>query len=91
MDSDKVDVMCLRPMYVTSQMTHQIKGPHVITPEECARGALNLVGKERATNGHWKHRLQAFLILSLPPQVSYMSEARRTKRLLAEQDAKKSQ
>ena len=63
--------MSLRPMYVTSQMTHQIKGVHVITPEECARGAFNLLGKEKATNGHWKHRLQNIFIQSIPRFLVY--------------------
>lgn len=80
--------MSLRPMYVTSQMTNQIKGIHVITPEECARGAMNMLGKTRATNGHWKHRLQSFLVECIPNEVSYMAEARRTARLLAEKKKK---
>ena len=84
---DKIDVMSLRPMYVTSQMTDGIKGVHVISPEECARGALNMMGKQTATNGHWKHRLQSFLVSCIPAGVTYAAEARRTRRLLEKKRA----
>lgn len=76
--------MSLRPQYVTTQLTDYIKGFYVLKPEQCARGALDMIGRQRMTNGHWNHRLQGFLFSSIPPEMMYWFESRRTKRLMSE-------
>ncbi len=60
--SEKIDVMCLKPLYVSTNMTSRREGPEVINIEECAQGALRHLGHEWVTYGHWKHQLQGWIL-----------------------------
>ena len=60
--AEKIDVMCLKPLYVSTNMTSKREGPEVINIEECAQGALRHLGYEWVTYGHWKHQLQGWIL-----------------------------
>lgn len=61
----KIDVLCLRPLYVSTNLTFKRKGREVINIEECAEGCLRHLGHETVTYGHWKHQLQGWIFGSL--------------------------
>ena len=52
----RVDVLCLMPGFVNTPLVSNIKNKWLeIQPSECARSALNCLGKVNMTFGHWKH------------------------------------
>ncbi len=57
-----IDVMCLKPLFVSTNMTAQRQGSEVINIEECAKGALRHLGFEKVTYGHWKHQIQGWIL-----------------------------
>ena len=57
-ESDKIDVMCLTPSVVESNMSKMKKGAYAIGADECAIGTLNQLGDYHVTEGPWKHALQ---------------------------------
>ena len=64
---DKIDILCLRPCHVSSPMTKNLKvGGFTLSPDECAEGALKMLGYESWTHGHWKHSLLSYVIYMIP-------------------------
>jgi 17beta-estradiol 17-dehydrogenase / very-long-chain 3-oxoacyl-CoA reductase len=51
-----IDVLCVKPGYVESQLTGMKKNAIVCSPLECAEFALKRMGQEEAVP-HWKHSL----------------------------------
>ena len=61
--SGKVDVLSLRPFYVSTPATFERKlGPETISPEQCAEGCLRALGRSSWTWGHYKHSIQGFVV-----------------------------
>ncbi|GAB5353539.1 hypothetical protein AAMO2058_000044300 [Amorphochlora amoebiformis] len=64
-----VDILALSPAYVQSALSgaSRLGGfPPVVSPRSCAKGALDCLGYERETTGHWKHDLQLVLMSWTP-------------------------
>lgn len=53
--TDKVDVLSFKPLGVSSNMYKNAPSFKVLTPIEAANGALNSLGYEIETTGHWRH------------------------------------
>jgi len=55
---NRIDILSLRPGYVTSQMTYRKEvGLDTISPEDCAEGCLRDLGRKSYTFGHYKHEV----------------------------------
>ena len=68
-NNDKIDIMSLAPFGVTTAMMKMKKGPFMITPRECVLSSLSdLLGKERASFGHMKHKLSSTAFHNLSEQ-----------------------
>lgn len=52
---DKIDVLCVTPLYVSTNMTKMPVGGIVVSPEDCVKGALLSLGREVTTFGSKKH------------------------------------
>jgi len=68
-ESRKIDVMALTPAYVQSKLSgaSTLGGfPPVVSARSCARGALDGLGYERETGGHWIHDCQLAFLHMLP-------------------------
>lgn len=76
---DKLDVLSVRPLYVTTTMTFNYKGIIAINANQCARGSLNKLGVDDYTYGHWYHRLQALLANAIPVWIIHKLVARKTR------------
>lgn len=62
-----IDFLCVQPLFVGTPLTRmRPDGYKVISAEQCANGILNDLGYEKLTNGHWVHKIQAFLFRILP-------------------------
>ena len=61
------DILSLKPFDVSTKMIYY-REPDLltITMEECVRGALNDLGYQDHTYGHWKHKLQGTLFEGVP-------------------------
>ena len=55
--SKNVDVMCLRPSLVESNMSKLKKGVAAIGALDCAKGTLDKLGWDVTTEGPWLHVL----------------------------------
>ncbi|EGG13265.1 steroid dehydrogenase [Cavenderia fasciculata] len=86
-------VQCVAPGIVVSNMS-KVRKPSLFVPlpEAYARSAISTIGYERTTSGYWAHKIQTYLITSLPSIVSdkvmYDMHASQRKRALSK---KKSQ
>jgi len=60
-----IDFLCVSPLYVQSSLIKE-KGWAVISPQQCASGALNDLGYVTTTYGHWFHKIQAFVVTKIP-------------------------
>lgn len=66
-----IDVLCLMPFYVDTQMAKKLKGSKV-TPEACVEGCLRDLGNTDVSFGATKHRWQGWissLFASLPKPI----------------------
>ncbi|TPP56613.1 Estradiol 17-beta-dehydrogenase 12-B [Fasciola gigantica] len=61
-----VIVQTVCPMFVATAMVGNRRGFFVIDPREYARSALDMLGVENVTDGHWRHAIQAFVFSFLP-------------------------
>lgn len=53
-----IDVLSLKPGFVDTPLVTSVKDKELcISPEECAAGALKLLGRYEETSGHIKHEL----------------------------------
>lgn len=57
---EKVDVLCVNPGFVESNMTKMKKGPVCCTAVECAESSLRKIGEIEAIP-HWKHMMMYLL------------------------------
>lgn len=65
-NSDRVDVLSVRPFGVTTKMMKMKKGPFMITPRQCATSTLaDLLGGEKLSFGHFKHWLSSIAFQKL--------------------------
>ena len=62
---DKVDMMCLRPGGVQSNITRIKTGGGIILPRQCAKNTLEKLGYDQVTYGNWQHALGAHTYLYL--------------------------
>ena len=60
--ADKVDLLSLTPSFVTTKMTGMRQGRMCITPQQCVSGALDNLGQERITYGHFRHELHGAML-----------------------------
>lgn len=66
----QLDIMSVRPSEVSTAMTsNKPTDILTITAEQCVEGALNDLGWDRTTNGHWSHKAQSVLMGCLPERV----------------------
>eukprot|EP01017_Pseudomicrothorax_dubius_P030741 TRINITY_DN3859_c0_g2_i2.p1 TRINITY_DN3859_c0_g2~~TRINITY_DN3859_c0_g2_i2.p1 ORF type:complete len:137 (-),score=37.68 TRINITY_DN3859_c0_g2_i2:135-545(-) len=65
MYQEKVDVLTLRPFYVTTPMSAMKTGFDTITADDCVRAALGKAGYDVATYGHINHSVQGYFIEKL--------------------------
>ncbi|KRX06471.1 hypothetical protein PPERSA_05084 [Pseudocohnilembus persalinus] len=63
---ENIDVLSLKPFFVTTKMTGFQKKMGAISPKACAQGALNHLGELTTTNGDKAHKLQGFFTRSMP-------------------------
>ena len=62
-NSDKIDVLSVRPFGVSTQMAGFIKGVGAITPRQCVKGVLtDLLGRKRTTFGHYIHKASRVML-----------------------------
>lgn len=67
-----IDVLSYKPGYVDTPMVSRINSKIlVITPEECANAALNLLGRCESTHGNYKHYITAYILLYFKRLVNY--------------------
>lgn len=60
---EKIDVLCVEPNWVESNLSKLSKKRFdVVTAAECAKAALDRLGYDYITMGHWKHRLYGWII-----------------------------
>ncbi len=63
----KIDILSVRPMFVSTALTYRKKVElDTVSPNMCARGALDDLGYTRETCGHWIHNLLAPTLLLIP-------------------------
>ncbi|KAM3139450.1 hypothetical protein pb186bvf_008475 [Paramecium bursaria] len=62
-----VEILSLRPLYITTPMTGNIRGNGALLPTICAQGALQRLGLDYASHGQYYHRLQGFITTYLLP------------------------
>lgn len=72
-------MLSVRPLYVTSNMTKQLKGFLTVSANECARGSLEKLGIDDYTHGHWWHRIQGVLAGLLPRRFVWGLVKKKTK------------
>lgn len=80
--SKKIDMMSVRPLFFSSSLTNlkPTKSGTVLSAAQCASGALDKLGYETRTAGHWMHNLQASLIHALTailPESIYSAAVKR--------------
>ncbi len=64
---DKIDVVSVIPDVLhTNLMFNQDYTGDAIRPEQCAVAVLNSLGYEKQTEGHWKHKIIASAMDSIP-------------------------
>ncbi|VDP94856.1 unnamed protein product [Echinostoma caproni] len=68
-----VIVQTVCPMYVATSMVGRRRGFFVLDPREYVRSALNQLGVETLTYGHWIHALQIFYFSFLPQSLIILS------------------
>eukprot|EP00466_Bigelowiella_natans_P018047 jgi/Bigna1/76993/fgenesh1_pg.45_\ len=64
-----VDVLAVTPAYVKTKLSgaSRLGGfPPVVSARDCARGALDSLGYETVTQGHWLHDIQKALVSIVP-------------------------
>lgn len=65
--NEKIDFMSLKPGYVSTNMSQKwADGLYVISANQCAVGALNNLGYEHETYGHWSHKIQGYVLSWVP-------------------------
>ncbi|KAL4453181.1 hypothetical protein ABPG74_015412 [Tetrahymena malaccensis] len=63
----EIDIMCLNPSEVSTPMIgNRPPDAMTITSNSCAKWALKDLGYESVTAGHWNHKIQTELYLSIP-------------------------
>lgn len=67
--ADKIDVLCVQPMFVETKMSQQANRFDVISAEDCARSSLDKLGLDSETEGHWRHRFIAWLAGGIPKSI----------------------
>jgi len=64
-----VDVLAVTPAYVQTELSGATRlggFPPVVSARDCARGALDSLGYETVTQGHWLHDIQKALVSVVP-------------------------
>lgn len=61
-NSNKIDVISVRPFGVATRMMQMKKGNFIVNPRECVSGVLaDMAGGESTTWSHWSHKLASSL------------------------------
>lgn len=67
-----IDFLCVKPLFADTPLSKmKANGIITITSEQSVTGALNDLGFEKETYGHWIHKIQAFLIGFIPKWLIY--------------------
>jgi 17beta-estradiol 17-dehydrogenase / very-long-chain 3-oxoacyl-CoA reductase len=67
LNTKNIDFLCLKPAYTDTIMVRNLKERYcLITPKECVNSALNELGYELVTSGHWKHKIFTYVNNCLP-------------------------
>jgi len=67
-ENPNMDILCLRPCFVDTPLAAWMpKNFWFISPNECARGAMNKLGLRKFTHGHWKHSVYVTATLAIIP------------------------
>lgn len=67
MEEPNIDVMCLNPNEVQTNMTFQKElDLMTITPYDCVEWALSDLGRDAVTDGHWNHKIQSAIYQWVP-------------------------
>jgi len=67
----QIDVFCLKPMYVESNLSRQKKGFMIPDAYECAWDSLKELRWSRESYGYYSHRINRHIFLNLVPDFVY--------------------
>ena len=84
----KIDVMPIKPNYVSTKMSRLRPGGHVVTPKECVEGCLRDAGWEEETSGSWKHAALEWLIRKVIPKKILLDQSQATLKRIEERRKK---
>jgi 17beta-estradiol 17-dehydrogenase / very-long-chain 3-oxoacyl-CoA reductase len=77
-NNSNIDFLSLMPLYTDTPMIKNLKNTFgVISTKECVDGALNDLGYELHSFGHWYHKILAYLISFVPLSVVKFNLRRR--------------
>lgn len=82
----KIDVMSLKPNWVSTKMSKLRPGGLVITAKQCVEGCFRDVGFVEATAGNWRHDVVEWLLINVIPKRFLL---KRTNATMKRIDAKK--
>lgn len=58
----KIDFLSVRPYLVTTTLARNLKSFLHVSPQKCAAGSLNDLGRYPVSYGDWFHRIQGVLL-----------------------------
>jgi len=73
--NDRIDVLCVKPGFVSTPQTSYIKGWGVLEVEDVVKASLQKLGRVRCTAGHWKHGIMEPLALTETMQSIFYKQA----------------
>lgn len=74
-------------MVVETNMSKQSNRWDIISPEQCAKASIDMLGYDTVTRGHWKHRFIYWLISYLPGIIMSYSAKKTMSALLKKQNS----
>ena len=85
----KIDVMALKPNYVSTKMTKLKAGGAVITGRDCVEGCLRDAGWDSVTAGNWRHEVLEWLMRNVIPTSTMVNRSKAAAKRIEERMAKK--
>jgi short-subunit dehydrogenase len=62
-----IDFLCLKPMYIDTPMVKDLKDKfNMITPKQCVDSALDELGYDLVSSGHWRHKILSYWMSFVP-------------------------
>ena len=62
----KIDILSVKPNFVSTPLTRNMRGLLVVNKNECAGGSLKALGNSDETFGHWLHHIEGYILSSIP-------------------------